>query len=143
HQTVDKDDKIFALFRIATEAGSATFQGSLSKGRILGEAQNFARALANMPGNLLPPRVLVEKAKDLARDTVLEIDVLYRGRMEELGMGALLGVAMGSEEPPFFAHLTYEPEHANSDIHLALIGKAVTFDSGGISIKPSEGMEKM
>jgi leucyl aminopeptidase len=143
YKTKDKDEKIFALFRVATDAGSATFQGSLAKGRIVGEAQNYARGLANMPGNLLPPRVLIEKAKDLARDTVLQIDVLYRGRMEELGMGALLGVAQGSEEPPFFAHITYEPEQTSTSAHLALIGKAVTFDSGGISIKPSEGMEKM
>ncbi|MDZ7637336.1 MAG: leucyl aminopeptidase [Bryobacterales bacterium] len=143
YKTADKDEKIFALFRIATDAGSATFQGSLAKGRILGEAQNFARGLANMPGNLLPPRVLIEKAKDLAEHTVLHIDVLYRGRMEELGMGAVLGVAQGSEEPPFFAHLSYEPAQAAANVHLALIGKAVTFDSGGISIKPSDGMEKM
>lgn len=58
-------------------------------------------------------------------------------------MGALLGVAAGSEEPPFFAHLSYRPEHAATETHLALIGKSVTFDSGGISIKPAEGMEKM
>lgn len=143
YKTADKDAKIFALFRIATEAGSATYQGSLEKGRILGEAQNYARSLANMPGNLLPPRVLIEKAKDLANDSVLKVDVLYRGRMEELGMGALLGVAQGSEEPPFLAHISYTPENPVSKAHLALIGKAVTFDSGGISIKPSEGMEKM
>lgn len=143
YKTADKDEKIFALFRIATEAGSANFQGSLTKGRILGEAQNYARSLANMPGNLLPPRALMEKAKDLAQASGLEIDILYRGQMEELGMGALLGVAAGSEEPPFFAHLSYKPEQAATDIHLALIGKAVTFDSGGISIKPADGMEKM
>ncbi len=143
YKTADKDEKIFALFRIATEAGSANFQGSLTKGRILGEAQNYARSLANMPGNLLPPRALMEKAKDLAQASGLEIDVLYRGQMEELGMGALLGVAVGSEEPPFFAHLSYKPEQAATEIHLALIGKAVTFDSGGISIKPADGMEKM
>ncbi|MCC6264870.1 MAG: leucyl aminopeptidase [Bryobacterales bacterium] len=143
YKTVDRDEKIFALFRIATEAGSANLQGSLTKGRILGEAQNYARGLANMPGNLLPPRVLVEKVKDLAQESGLEVDILYRGRMEELGMGALLGVAAGSEEPPFFAHLSYRPEHAATETHLALIGKSVTFDSGGISIKPAEGMEKM
>ncbi|MCC7342050.1 MAG: leucyl aminopeptidase [Bryobacterales bacterium] len=143
YKTVDRDEKIFALFRIATEAGSANYQGSLTKGRILGEAQNYARGLANMPGNLLPPRALVEKVKDLAQESGLEVDILYRGRMEELGMGALLGVAAGSEEPPFFAHLSYRPEQAATETHLALIGKAVTFDSGGISIKPAEGMEKM
>lgn len=143
YKTIDKDENTFALFRIAMEAGAAAFEGALAKGRVLGEARNYTRALANMPGNLLPPRALVEKAKELAESTQIEIDVLYRGRMEEMGMGALLGVAAGSEEPPFFVHLTYAPEHAATSAHLGLIGKAVTFDTGGISIKPSENMDRM
>ncbi len=142
-KTQDKDDKIFALFRVAMDGGAALLQGALQKGKILGEAQNFARDLANMPGNLLPPRELVERAKGLARETAVQVDILYRSRMEELGMGALLAVAQGSEEPPFLVHMVYEPDDVSSPIHLGLVGKAVTFDSGGISIKPSDGMEKM
>ncbi|MCW5965250.1 MAG: leucyl aminopeptidase [Bryobacterales bacterium] len=142
-KTQEKDDKIFAQFRIAMDGGAAMLQGAMQKGKILGEAQNYARDLANMPGNLLPPRELVEKAKELARQTAVQVDILYRSRMEELGMGALLAVAQGSEEPPFLVHMVYEPDSVTSPIHLGLIGKAVTFDSGGISIKPSDGMEKM
>lgn len=142
-KTQDKDDKNFALFRLAMDGGAALLQGAMQKGRILGEAQNYARNLSNMPGNLLPPRELVERAKELARQSAVQVDVLYRSRMEELGMGALLAVAQGSDEPPFFVHLVYEPDEVTSETHLALVGKAVTFDSGGISIKPSDGMEKM
>jgi len=128
---------------VALDGGAALLQGAMRKGRILGEAQNFARDLANMPGNLLPPRELVEKSKELARQTAVQVDILYRSRMEELGMGAILAVAQGSEEPPFMVHMVYEPDNVTSALHLGLIGKAVTFDSGGISIKPSDGMEKM
>lgn len=142
-KTQDKDDKIFALFRIALDGGAATLQGAMRKGGVLGESQNYARTLANLPGNLLPPRVLVERAKDLARETVAQIDVLYRSRMEEIGMGALLAVAQGSDEPPFFVHMVYEPDQTTTPLHLGLIGKAVTFDTGGVSIKPADGMEKM
>ncbi len=142
-KTQDKDDKIFAQFRLAMDGGAATLQGALQKGEIVGEAQNYARNLSNLPGNLLPPRELVERAKNLARETAVQVDVLYRSRLEEIGMGALLAVAQGSEEPPFLVHMVYEPDNPSSALHLGLVGKAVTFDSGGISIKPSEGMEKM
>lgn len=143
-KTQDKDSNtLFALLRVATESGAAELQSALQKGRILGESQNFARNLANLPGNILTPRELMEKAREMVRDTVLSINVLYRGQMEELGMGALLGVAQGSDEAPFFLHVSYEPVDAPADIHLGLVGKAVTFDTGGISIKPADGMEKM
>ncbi|MCU0227799.1 MAG: leucyl aminopeptidase [Bryobacterales bacterium] len=142
-KTQDKDDKIFALFRVAMDGGAALLQGALQKGQILGEAQNYSRNLSNLPGNLLPPRELVERAKVLARETAVQVDVLYRSRLEELGMGALLAVAQGSEEPPFLLHMVYDPDAPTSSVHLGLVGKAVTFDSGGISIKPADGMEKM
>ncbi|HYP12563.1 MAG TPA: leucyl aminopeptidase [Bryobacteraceae bacterium] len=119
-------------------------QGELARGRIIGEAQNFARDLKNEPSNLLNPQVLVQRAQQMAAEVGLNCEVLDESRMRQLGMGALLGVAMGSDIPPAMIILRYEPENGSgSSDHLALIGKGVTFDSGGISIKPADGMEKM
>ncbi|MGI8742176.1 MAG: leucyl aminopeptidase [Bryobacteraceae bacterium] len=116
----------------------------LDRGRILGEAQNFSRALGNEPANLLTPTRLAERAREMAGQRGLECDILDRDRMRELGMGALLGVAQGSAEPPALIVLSYKPaDGAPSNSHLGLVGKGVTFDTGGISIKPAEGMEKM
>jgi leucyl aminopeptidase len=86
---------------------------------------------------------VADAARSLASEYSLECEVLDRTRMEELKMGALLGVAQGSAEPPVLIVLRYRPLQAASSAHLGLVGKGVTFDSGGISIKPSDGMEKM
>jgi leucyl aminopeptidase len=116
---------------------------ALEQGRILAEAQNFARMLGNEPPNILTPNVLASHALALAEKYGLGCEVLDRARMTQLGFGALLGVAMGSAEPPVLIILRYKPEKATSSSHLGLVGKAVTFDSGGISIKPAEGMDQM
>lgn len=119
-------------------------QEAVDRGRILGEAQNLCRDLANEPGNLLTPAKLAEHAGEVAIQAGLEYDVLDQERMRELGMGSLLGVAMGSAEPPALIVMKYAPAgEPSSKDHLALIGKGVTFDTGGISIKPSDGMEQM
>jgi leucyl aminopeptidase len=119
-------------------------QAGVDRGRILAEAQNFSRDLANEPANVLTPMVLAEHAKKMASEFGLECEVLDQDRMRQLGMGALLGVAQGSAEPPALIVIRYKPAGApKSEDHLGLIGKGVTFDTGGISIKPSEGMEKM
>jgi leucyl aminopeptidase len=119
-------------------------QAALDRGRILAEAQNFSRDLANEPANVLTPTLLAERAKQMASEFGLECEVLDQDRMRQLGMGALLGVAQGSAEPPALIVIRYKPATASAtNDHLGLIGKGVTFDTGGISIKPSEGMEKM
>jgi leucyl aminopeptidase len=112
-------------------------------GRVLGEAQNFARMLGNEPPNRLTPLALAGHAQAVAKEFGLGIEVLDRDRMTQLGFGALLGVAMGSAEPPVLIVLRYVPAGEAGPTHLGLIGKAVTFDSGGISIKPADGMEQM
>jgi leucyl aminopeptidase len=119
-------------------------QAAVDRGRIIAEAQNFTRDLANEPANVLTPTLLAERAKEMAKEFGLECEVLDQDRMRQLGMGALLGVAQGSAEPPALIVIRYKPGNppASKD-HLGLIGKGVTFDTGGISIKPSEGMEKM
>lgn len=108
-------------------------------------AVNGARDLSNTPSNHLTPTMLAERAKALADTTPgLTCTVLGRARLEKLGMGALLGVAQGSQEPPKLIVLRYRPAQiARPGEVLGLVGKAVTFDTGGISIKPSGGMEEM
>ena len=124
--------------------GESKHKSRLERGRVIAEAQNFTRALVNEPGNLLTPAVLAEQAIQLGYDTGLEVEILRKDRLEEMKMGALLGVAQGSSQPPVMVVVRYRPERrARSGEHLGLVGKAVTFDTGGISIKPSEGMEKM
>jgi leucyl aminopeptidase len=119
-------------------------QAAADRGRILAEAQNFTRDLANEPANVLTPLVLADRARKMAEEFGLECEVLDQDRMRQLGMGALLGVAQGSAEPPALIVIRYKPAGtpASKD-HLGLIGKGVTFDTGGISIKPADGMEKM
>ncbi|MDQ1474708.1 MAG: leucyl aminopeptidase [Bryobacterales bacterium] len=116
---------------------------ALEHGRIIGEALNLARDIAVEPPNALTPAALADRARAVAKESGLFIDVLDQDRMRQMGMGALLGVAQGSAEPPAMIVMQYRPEKATAEGHLGLIGKGVTFDTGGISIKPSEGMEKM
>jgi len=119
-------------------------QSGLDRGRILAEAQNFTRQLANEPSNVLTPLKLAESARQMAAECGLDCEILEQDRMKQLGMGALLGVAQGSAEPPALIILRYRPQTpSSSKDHLGLVGKGVTFDTGGISIKPAEGMEKM
>jgi len=112
------------------------------KGRVLAEATNLARDMVNEPANYMTPSHMAEMAKRLAETYGLELNVLEQEQMQELGMGALLGVAQGSRQPPKFITLHYRGGDS-TEIDVALVGKGVTFDSGGISIKPSEGMGEM
>jgi leucyl aminopeptidase len=119
-------------------------QTGINRGRIIAESQNFTRELGNEPSNLLTPRLLAERAEAMAREAGLGIDILDEKRIEELKMGALMGVARGSVEPPRVIVLTYTPEKVTPGAPvLGFVGKAITFDTGGISIKPSNDMEKM
>ena len=113
-----------------------------SKGMILAEATNLARDMVNEPANYMTPSYMVEGAVSLAKTYGLEISVLEQEQMQELGMGALLGVAQGSQQKPKFIILNYRGGDS-AEVDVALIGKGITFDAGGISIKPSEGMGEM
>jgi leucyl aminopeptidase len=122
----------------------ADAQAGVDRGVAVARGQQCARALANEPANRLTPTVLAERARELAAETGLEIEVFDRAQLQQMGAGALLGVAQGSAEPPVMIVLRYRPAEAPaSDVHLGLIGKAVTFDTGGISIKPSADMDRM
>ena len=111
-------------------------------GRILAEATNFARDLINEPANYMTPNDMTEIAREVAEEHRLEFTVFDREEMKKLGMGALLGVAQGSNQPPKFIILSYRGDDTSKNT-LGLVGKGLTFDSGGISIKPSEGMDEM
>jgi leucyl aminopeptidase len=116
----------------------------LVRGRVIADSQNFARDLVNEPSNKLTPKILAEKAEAMAKEAGLSVDILDEKRIADLKMGALLSVAQGSIEPPRMMVITYTPPNPKlGSPVIGLIGKAVTFDTGGISIKPSDGMEKM
>jgi leucyl aminopeptidase len=144
YKTENKEERrIEELILLAAAPGSedALAQG-VERGRIIGDAVNLARELSNEPSSTLTPSELAERAKETANKFGLEIDVLDEARMKELGMGALLGVARGSDEPAKLVVLRYTADESDSNV-IAIVGKGITFDSGGISIKPAEGMEKM
>ena len=127
-----------------SEAELPAAEQGLALGNIVGEATNFTRMLVNEPGMQLPPRKLAEHAEQVAAQYGLEVDILDEARMAEFGMGALLGVSRGSDEEAKMIVLTYTPENAAEGTEtIALIGKGLTFDAGGLSLKTSEGMEKM
>ncbi len=135
--------KLLEQVEIACPEATPALGEALERARVLGEAQNWTRALVNEPGNVLTPRALADRARAMAEECGLECEILDEPRMRQLGFRTLLGVAQGSAEPPVMIVLRYRPEQAASPDHLALVGKGVTFDTGGISIKPSDGMEKM
>ncbi len=115
----------------------------IRRGSALAEAANFARDLVNEPPIVLTPTELANRASAMAKQFGLECEILDRPQMEQLGMGGLLGVAKGSAEPPKFIILRYRGAPDKAGKGLALIGKGITFDSGGISIKPAQNMDTM
>jgi leucyl aminopeptidase len=127
---VERDRSRLRVLRRAVERGS-----------ILAEAANFARDMANEPANILTPTEMASRARKLARETGLECQVLERKDIEKMGMGSFLSVARGSRQPPKLIVLHYRGDGKRST--LGLLGKGITFDSGGISIKPAAGMEAM
>jgi leucyl aminopeptidase len=142
HKSEKKNGSIDKFSLVAS--ASPEVAAGAARGRILAESQNFARELVNEPANLLTPTLLASRAKEMAAEFGLDCDVLGPDRMKQLGMGALLGVAQGSAEPPALIVIRYQPEKpAPEGVNLGLVGKGVTFDTGGISIKPADGMEKM
>jgi leucyl aminopeptidase len=139
-----KNEKQIDTFTLVAPGGDEKkLQEAVERGRTIAQAQNLTRDLVNEPANRLTPALLAEAAKQMAGERGIECEVLDENAMRELGMGALLGVAQGSSNPPFLILLKYRPSVQTGDSHLALVGKGVTFDTGGISIKPADGMEKM
>jgi leucyl aminopeptidase len=127
----------------ADGAAVAALRAGADRGRLLAHCANLARELVNEPGNVLPPRILADRAREVCEGTSLAVDVLDEEAIAELGMGLVLGVARGSHEPPRLIVVSHRPANAPAAPVLALVGKGVTFDTGGISIKSADGMERM
>jgi leucyl aminopeptidase len=124
-------------------AGPGELTRAVARGTRVGEAANAARVLVNEPGNRLTPREFVARGQALLALPDVTTEILDERRLEELGMGLFLGVARGSAEPPRMLVARYEPPNAPAGPVLGLVGKGITFDTGGISIKPADGMERM
>ncbi len=128
---------------LSGSADHAALNKAIERGTAFAEATNFARDLVNEPPNVLTPTELANRASAMARQFGLECEILDRPQMQELGMGGLLAVAQGSAEPPRFIILRYRGAPHNTDKGMALVGKGITFDTGGISLKPAERMHEM
>ena len=142
-----KDSEVYSLTLVAADAADATareMQRNFDEGRIVAAAQNFARSLVNEPGNVLTPTVLGARAKAMCDEAGLKCEVHSSAKLQELKMEAFWAVAKGSAEPPALIVMTYEPKTTPAGAPvIGLVGKGITFDTGGISIKPADGMEKM
>lgn len=129
---------------IPSDIQNSEAEEMVRRGVLIGEALNFTRALVNEPANRLPPRELASRAVKMAQTYGLKHTVIEQEEMQTRGMGGILAVSQGSEEPPKLIVLEYEPtEVVGTQDLVALVGKGVCFDTGGISLKPAEGMEEM
>lgn len=120
----------------------ATEQG-VKRGSIIADAVNLAREMGNEPANYMTPTRMAEISLDVSRQAGMDLTVLDRGDIERLGMGSFAGVAQGTEEPPKFIVIKYDGDPDNPDNNLGLLGKGITFDSGGLDLKSAEGMLTM
>jgi leucyl aminopeptidase len=141
----ERKDQSVESFTLAAPASAdkAALQAAFDEAIIIGESQNFARSLVNEPGNKLTPTLLGQRAALMAAEVGLGWEVHSTEKLRELKMGAFWSVAQGSAEPPALIVLRYEPKGVTSGPVLGLVGKGITFDSGGISIKPSDKMDEM
>ena len=146
-----KDQRVEHITVLAPgKQDEARLRRALEEGRIVGESQNFTRELVNEPSNRLTPTVLARRAEEMVREIStnakgfrLSIETYGADKIKDLKMGAFWSVAQGSDEPPALIIVKYEPEGGPQQPVLGLVGKGITFDTGGISIKPADGMEKM
>jgi leucyl aminopeptidase len=148
YKTGDRESAPFPACTIvlpADLAGSAaaSLEAAVTRGLVLGECCNLTRGMCNEPSNTLTPVEFARRSAEMASAGGISVETLDARQMASLGMGLLLGVAKGSSEPPRLTVFRHEPPGAPQGPVLGLIGKGVTFDSGGISIKPANGMEKM
>jgi leucyl aminopeptidase len=137
-----KDQQIDALTVVAG-GDKPTLEKAANEAQIIGESQNFTRDLVNEPSNRMTPTILADRAKTMCAEVGLQCEVYGADKIKEMKMGAFWSVAQGSDEPPALIVMRYEPAGAPAKPMLGLVGKGITFDTGGISIKPADGMEKM
>lgn len=130
------------LHVVSAAGGDAAVKKAFNEGLVLGGVVNFSRYLGDMPGNLMTPTILAEKAQEAAKGTGVKVTVWDKARIKKEKMGGLLGVSLGSDQEPRFIIMEYKGAAA-SKAPVVFVGKGLTFDCGGISIKPSAGMEEM
>jgi leucyl aminopeptidase len=138
-----KNSGIAQLSILAEGVEITTAEQALKRGRTLAEATNFARDMVNEPPSVLTPSEMANRAQAMAKQFGLECEIFDKERITALQMGGLLAVSQGSAEPPKFIILRYRGAPQSDAKGLALVGKGITFDSGGISIKSAAGMEEM
>ncbi len=139
-----KDLKLDALTLVVpSSADTKSLERAAEVGRIVAESQNFTRDLVNEPGNRMTPTILADRAKKMCDEVGLKCEIYGADKIKELKMGAFWSVAQGSDEEPRLIVMRYEPAETSTDRVLGLVGKGITFDTGGISIKPADNMEKM
>lgn len=145
YKTQDKSKNFIEeiLFATDQDVDTSKVEKAMKRGEILAQATNLARRLVNEPGNRVNPSRLAETAKEVAEKCGLEIEVLGEPEMEEKEMGAILAVARGSDEPGRFIMLRHLASPTSTAQPIVLVGKGVTFDSGGLSLKPAQSMEEM
>ena len=141
----DRKDQSIQRFTVAAppHGEKQAIEAAFAEGVILGESQNFTRTLVNEPGNRMTPTVLGQRAAEMAKEVGLKCEVYSTEKLHELKMGAFWSVSQGSAEPPALIVMRYEPDGVKDGPVLGLVGKGITFDTGGISIKPADNMEKM
>ncbi|WP_372868824.1 leucyl aminopeptidase [Planomicrobium okeanokoites] len=127
---------------LLTEENAEDIEAAARIGQVFGESVNEARTLVNMPGNILTATALADYAQELGEQYGFEMDILDKAQMEELGMGAILAVNQGSVEEPRLIVMKYKATESFED-PLALVGKGITFDTGGYSLKPKDGIVGM
>lgn len=115
---------------------------ALANGKTVGDSVNLARTLGNNPGNIMTPKGIVETAMEMCKEVGMETELLDEAKILELGMNSLYSVGHGSDEPSFLLSMFHKAKSANKPT-IALIGKGISFDAGGISLKPGAGMEEM
>jgi leucyl aminopeptidase len=139
----DRQDRLMEAVTVIANGDQARLGRAVEEARIIGESQNFTRQLVNEPSNRMTPTALAEHARRMCEETGLKCEVYGAQKIKDLKMGAFWSVAQGSDEPPALIIMRYEPADAPEKPVLGLVGKGITFDTGGISIKPADGMEKM
>lgn len=136
-----KSDKDLTL-HVVTENADAALKNAFNDGLTLAQCVNFSRNLGDTPGNLMTPTILAERTQEAAKGTGVKVTVWDKARIKKEKMGGLLGVSLGSDQEPRFIIMEYKGAAASKK-PVVFVGKGLTFDSGGISIKPSSGMEEM
>lgn len=146
YKTKDKNSKAITAMTICVpDAKPADLKNGITRGQVIGDSMNLTRDLANEPANILPPAEMAKRAQAMAKETGLKCEILDEAKMIKMGMNSLMSVSLGSEQPAKLIVLRYTPTKSTGkkgDL-LALVGKGITFDTGGISLKPGENMDAM